>query len=54
MNATEDSLTVAHDVERTIAHVVSAIESAAQSDVPFQHLQIAPPSESDAQRKLFG
>jgi len=41
MNATEDSLTVAHDVERTIAHVVSAIESAAQSDVPFQHLQIA-------------
>lgn len=41
MNAREDSLTVALDVERTIAHVVSAIESAAQSDAPFQHLQIA-------------
>jgi len=41
MNAREDSLTVALDLDRTIAHVVGAIESAAANDVPFQHLQIA-------------
>lgn len=40
MNAREDSLSPALDVDRTIAHVVSAIESAAASDTPFHHLQI--------------
>jgi hypothetical protein len=41
MNAREENLTAALDLERTIAHVVSAIGAAPESDVPFRHLRIA-------------
>ena len=40
MNARESTFTPALDVERTIAHVVSAIESAERGVEPFEHLRI--------------